>query len=95
MAASADRKLNVVENAEITSSPSNRPELERALRILECQMEEANGDPSGKGEECLRSLGIEPTTAAEWNNQGWARFNHHRYEEAISDFTHALELAPD
>lgn len=77
------------------SSEANVPdETARYMRILECQMLQASGDPTGDAEACLSALGYVPQTAPDWNNQGWSRMQQGRLEEAIDDFEKAIQTDP-
>jgi tetratricopeptide (TPR) repeat protein len=71
------------------------PQAEEALRILQCQLEQARGDATGKAERCLKDAGVEPHTAADWNNQGWSRLQQGRIDDAIADFTEASKIDPE
>lgn len=64
------------------------------MRVLQCQLEQAQGDATGDAEKCLKAAGIEPETAEDWNNQGWSRLQQGRTDEAIGDFSEALKREP-
>lgn len=72
----------------------DKPQLQNALQVLECQLLQAKGDPTGQAEQCLAKLQISPTSPADWNNQGWSRYRSGRYSEAIVDFSKAVQLDP-
>ncbi|MER8810382.1 tetratricopeptide repeat protein [Mesorhizobium australicum] len=63
--------------------------------MLECQLQQAQGDPTGEAERCLAKLGYKPSSSSDWNNQGWSRVLAGKYKDALRDFSKALNIESD
>lgn len=84
--------LTVLAADDNSSSAETITNAERVEELLQCQLQQAEGDPTEEAERCLARLGYHPSTSSDWNNQGWSRYLGGRHQEAVTDFSKALEL---